>query len=187
MRIIALIIFVVFFNLSGYAQDNNNEPGASKMEVAALFMLNCDPAAPATTCPGADSCKVEPGSITKSQVEGIGLVWDDVVEKLTKDGYAEIISPEEFRLTQDKNKNINTQELFGDDSGKFTTLMIKSQAKSVVKFFDKDGKLIEERYADENKDVVLKKYNENGEVISEDKMTEDKLNDFLSAGAKPKE
>lgn len=44
--------------------------------------------------------------------------------------------------------------------------------KKNLRYFDKNGKVFEESYIDENNDIVTKKYDQNGNVISESKITQ---------------
>ena len=44
-----------------------------------------------------------------------------------------------------------------------------------IHYFDKEGRLLQDRYLDENNDCVMKEYNKQGEVISESHMTEESV------------
>ncbi len=71
---------------------------------------------------------LEDGTVAKYQVEKVGLDWKDVVNKLTKNDWAKLISPTEMRL--DVNLGIakgSMLEVFGDNFLKILPILQQSQ------------------------------------------------------------
>ncbi len=68
-------------------------------------------------------------TVAKDQVEEVGLVWSDILQKLVKKGWAEQIDQNKMRLTVDLVAKQNAvKEEFGDDFDKIFPVLLQSSS-----------------------------------------------------------